>query len=250
MTLRLAAAPRGSASFRPPRRSRETKRCGSEPFEYFHRRDVERLVQGFGDADRAAEVGLEIARLITREGLWHVGEQRFGMGQSFVEGQAVEEGLQGRTGRARRLHHIHMRKARVVAEIGRAGVGAHFERLVIDHQCCHRYAWRQQRQPGRKQVFDRLLQARVDGAVDARELWSQSPQAFGEQRREERLADALRDHRFLTGVGDHRRAPARLQAIEDLVARLPGSFRVAVGAQPRRGLRQHGEQCRFGFAQA
>jgi len=40
-----------------------------------------------------------------------------------------------------------------------------------------------------------------------------------------------------------------LQAIEDLVARLPGAFRVAVGTQPRRRLWQHGQQGRFGGGQ-
>ena len=65
---------------------------------------------------------------------------------------------------------------------------------------------------------------------------------FGEERREQRLADGLGDHRLLPGIVRDGLAPARAQAIQHLVAGLLRGLRVAVRAQAGRCLRQHGEQ--------
>ncbi len=64
--------------------------------------------------------------------------------------------------------------------------------------------------------------------MDERGVRLQPSQAFCQQRRQQRLTDGLGDHRFLACVGDRRGAPARLQAIEYLVAGLAGPFRVAI----------------------
>jgi hypothetical protein len=75
-------------------------------------------------------------------------------------------------------------------------------------------------------------------------------QPFGQRRRQERLAHGLGDERILPGVADVVRAPLARHPRQHLVARRPRLRRLAVGPQPRRRLRQHGEQRRVGMAQA
>jgi hypothetical protein len=82
-----------------------------EALQHLHRRHVERLGEGLGDAHRAVEGLLEVARLVAAEGLGHVGQQGFGVDQAFVEGQAVEKGLERRAGRAGGPHHVHVAEA-------------------------------------------------------------------------------------------------------------------------------------------
>ena len=102
------------------------------------------------------------------------------MDQALVEGQAVEEGFERGARRALGPHHVHVAEAFLVGEVGRAGVGAHFEGRVIHHQRRHRDPCRQRAEAVGEQQFDGLLGLRVEGGVDARAAGGGFLQAFGQ----------------------------------------------------------------------
>ena len=174
------------------------------------------------------------------------------MDQPIVERQPVQERLQRRAGRTPRLHHVHMPQPFAIGERHRADVRPRLHRGVVDHQQCRGRACGQGGEIALHALFQRALQARVEGGRDARRARPLAAQAFGQQRGAQGRLQAAGDDRLDTGVVDLRVRPdAEIDhALQHLVARHPGRVRMTVGAQPAGRLRQDRQQGGFGMREA
>ena len=101
--------------------------------EHDHRRYVERLRQRIVHRHRAVAEAVEIDRHVAVEGGRPVLDQRLRMGKAELEAQPVDQGLEGRAGRAHRFGHVDEAAGIVVEQAGRAHRGQHLAaRLVGD----------------------------------------------------------------------------------------------------------------------
>ena len=179
------------------------------------------------------------------------------MNETLVERQCVEERLERRPRRSHATHHVDMRSARTVGEVGRARIAAHRHRLVVDDQCGDRHLIGKRPQT----VQQHLFQLHLDGSVErARQCGGQHTftvaqrllaQALCRQRRDPARTQRRCEHGLDTRVGDHGAAPHAEcgHAVQHLVARLAGQGCVAVRPQARGRLRKCHEQRGFSVAQ-
>lgn len=126
--------------------------------------NVQRLDQRLAHRKGAAEVPVEILRFIAAERHGAVVDQRFGMCQSLIEGQRVDEGLQRRTGRPQRLRHVDKAVARLIAPVGRPDRGEDFAGPVIRNHDGHRQTIA--RPVGR--ILSQLFQGRLQRPIQRR----------------------------------------------------------------------------------
>ena len=98
---------------------------GSDGGQHLHGRNVERLGERIADRHRAVEVLVEVLRRVAAEAHGAILDERFGMRQTGLEGEAVDEGLQRGAGRAHGVDHVDGAGAGVVEIPGRADVGDH-----------------------------------------------------------------------------------------------------------------------------
>ena len=219
------------------------KALRSVGFEQLHGRQVERGGQRLAGRHRADEAGSEVAGPVVAVVPGHVLQQRLGVDQPGIQGHAVEEGFERRTGRTQGAHHVDMTEARGVGDIHRAEVGAHGHALVLHDQDRRRGALRQTCPPAQQQILQTQLQAGIEGGVDQ---WRaagtvQSPR---QQGRQARLTARREKHRLLQrlihqGLWPHLKFA---QTPQHLVTRCLGAFGMAVRAQAAGRLRQHREQ--------
>ena len=95
------SAPLGSTGSTPTCCRRPYSLAGPNGLQHLHGRDVERLRQRHADRHRAMPVLVEVLRHVEAEARRAVLDQRLGMGEAGLEGEAIDERLQGR---ARRAH--------------------------------------------------------------------------------------------------------------------------------------------------
>ena len=72
-----------------------------------HHRNVQRLAQGVGNLDFPPEMPVEILRGIGPKANGTVVNQRFGMGQTLIEGHRIHQRFQRRSRGPQRPRHIH-----------------------------------------------------------------------------------------------------------------------------------------------
>ena len=124
--------PCGSTGLTPPAAGARTAWPAPSCLQHLHGRNVERLGQRRADRDRAVPVLVEVLRHVDAEARRPVLDQRLGMGQARLEGQAVDEGLQGRARRAHGVRHVDGAEAGVVEIARRADVRDHLAGAMVD----------------------------------------------------------------------------------------------------------------------
>lgn len=153
----------------------------AEGIEQCHGRHVERLLQRRRGIDRAAKALVEIARAIAVETLRCIDQQAGGMDQAVIERKAVQEWLEGGTGRALRAHHVEMAVAGGVAEAGSADVGPHLQTAGVGYdQRGGGLGW-QARHPVCDARLQSALQVEIQRAVNLAGGGLCLAQAFGQQ---------------------------------------------------------------------
>ena len=134
------------------------------------------------------------------------------MDQPLVQRQAVGRGFSARAGLTPTLHHVVLREALGVRKISQAGVGAHLQRGVIDHQRRHRHARRQHRQTAATGCSTARLPA--SSVVST---FTPSGRASSPARRRANTKGSsrkgLRNHRLLLRLLHRGLAPLRHEAI-------------------------------------
>ncbi len=106
--------------------------AGADGGKNLDRRDVERLRQRFAHGHRAVVAFVEVLGRVDAEAHRAVLDQRLRVGDAGLEGEAVDERLQGRARRAHGGRHVDGAEAGVVEIAGRADVGDDLARRVID----------------------------------------------------------------------------------------------------------------------
>ena len=144
-----------------------------------HDRQVQRGLQRVAGGDRAAEDAVEVLRGVAAVVLGAVVQERLGVGEAVGEGEAVDERLQGRAGRAQRLGHVDEAAARVAGVVGRADAGEDRARVGVGDQ--------QRERGGRGQVDERAAR-RAPRARPAgrRRAWCGAPGRRGRRRAADR----------------------------------------------------------------
>ena len=160
---RPGASPFGSTSVPPACEMRALQPAGADAVEQRHRRHVERQLQRAAHRHRALERQVEILRRVGAVAHRAVLDQRFRMRDAVLEGEPVDEGLQRRAGRAQRLGHVDLAGAALVEIIGRGDARQHLAGGVVDREDRDREIGPERARPLARQVFEVLLQRRVDG---------------------------------------------------------------------------------------
>ncbi len=169
------------------------------------------------------------------------------MQQAVLEGEAVDERLQGRAGRAQRLRHVHLAGAALVEIIGGADARAHLAGFIVDRQDGDRDLRAERARPLERQFLQALLQAGVDGEpVDAAAGLGRD-HLIGGMRRQHRQRLARMRHGCRLCARDFvtRHHAGRRRAVKHAVARRPRGLRIAIGAAQFRRLRQRDQERRF-----
>ena len=81
-----------------------------------HNRDVQRLLQRFTRANRAAILAVKILRAVAGEIARPIFEQRLGMGQPFVKGQPIDQRFERGAGAAQGLGHVDKARTGIFSE--------------------------------------------------------------------------------------------------------------------------------------
>ena len=131
--------------------------------EQLHRRHVERHLQGLAGRHGALEGEVEILGPVGAVASRPVVDQGLGMGDPVLEGEGVDEGLQGRTRRAQRLGHVDRARAPGIHVVGAADARPDLAGRVVDDEDRNGEMRIEPRQPFSRERLERLLQARVDG---------------------------------------------------------------------------------------
>ena len=177
------------------------------------RRDVQRELQRAADAHRAAELLVEVFRLVAGEIDRLVLDQRFGMGEAELEGEAVDQRLQRRAGRAHGARHVDEAVAALVEEAGRADRGEDLAALVVGDEDRDGDGIGERRGALGGERFQPRLEVRVDGQAIDRLLRRSGDRAIGGMRREHREGVARGGHRLRLRRPSHpRRNRARRSA--------------------------------------
>ena len=153
------------------------------PAQQRHRRQIERELQGFPGRELAMEAMIEILRRIIAEAHGPIGDDGLGMDQQIVEGQAIDEGLQRRAGRADGADHVVLAAAADVEVIRRPHIGAHRHGGILHHQDRQRRAGLEPEAPARGQRLQPALQIAVDEARDLAFAGRGGHQPLGQMRR-------------------------------------------------------------------
>ncbi|MNS31740.1 hypothetical protein D3C72_637980 [compost metagenome] len=207
---------------------------------------LQRLSEGHRPLKGAGKIGGSIVRAQPRR----IGEQRSRVHQPLVHGQTVDEGLEGRAGRADRLHHIEVTVAAQIAILGAAHIGTYRHGTVVYQQqggggllgetadiACH-------------PPLQPALQIAVYGGVHQGSRLAAGGEA-GEERRLHRREVTAGQHRLDAPLQPHLFGPDTLrhQSLHHLVTGGAGPFGMPVRPVAAGGLRQHRQQCRFGIGQ-
>ena len=171
------------------------------------------------------------------------------MGEQPVEGEAVDERLQRRTGRAQHGCHVDGAAPRRVAPISAARTREDFAGVPVgdDRGDVDRPGQRIQLPP--QSLLQGALQGSVDRGSDG-SCWHLGHETFGEVRRQQRQGPAGRKRRSaIHGERRRRQQPGGNRPRENPIPGAAGTRRVAVGAVAARRLRQGDQQRRLGIAE-
>ncbi len=200
--------------------------------------------RALANGDRAVEVLVEVLRRVAAVAHGAVLDQRLGVCQARLEGEAVDEGLQRRAGRAHGVGHVDGAGAGVVEIARRADVRDHLAGGVVDGEDGGRQLLPEQFGLLFGKAFERLLHRAVDGEAMDRLRGLGRHLGFRQVRRQLREGAAADGNRLMRravglGRGDDAFLPCPLQ---HAVAGDARRTRVAVGATPFGRLRQGDEQ--------
>ena len=98
-----------------------------------HGGDVERHLKGVADRHVALELGVEIARTVAAEACRPILDDRLLSDHALFEGEAVDERLQRRAGRADRPGHVDRSGAARVEKIGRTDLADDLAGARVGH---------------------------------------------------------------------------------------------------------------------
>jgi len=159
--------------------------------------------------------------------------------QPVLEGEPVDEGLQGRAGRAHRLCHVDLTGATLVEIVGTGDARQHFAGRMVDRHDGDRDVGAERVRALACEVFERLLRVRVDGERDHRAAGCGGNGLIGGVRRERRHRPSRGWRRFRLGVCHfiEGKLAGRRDTIKHAVARAMGGLRRAVGPAHFRRLR-------------
>ncbi len=169
------------------------------------------------------------------------------MDEPILDAEAIDEGLERRAGRAQRLCHVDLARARGIEIVRRGNAREDLAAGVIERQDRDRDHRPERAGAVARQVFEALLQRGVEReAMNA---------ALG-RRRDHRVGGVRRQHRHWLASGRHRLEPRPLDlverhdaggrdAIEHAVARIARGLDRAVGPAQFGRLRQRDEQRGF-----
>ena len=217
------ASPFGSTSVPPAWRDARVQPARADAVEQRDRRHVERQLQGAARRHRALECEIEILRRVGAVAHRPVLDQRLRMGDAVLEGEAVDERLQRRAGRAQRVGHVDLAGAALVEIIRRRNARQHFAGGVVHGEDRDREIRSERLRPLARQVLQIFLQARVDGQPMDLELRHGRDGLIGGMRRQRRHRPPAGRNRVQFGkcdfVGGN---PSGLgDAVEHAVARRP-----------------------------
>ena len=124
----------GSSRLAPACFSREDKPAGADAVEQFDRGNIQRHLQRFAHRNRALESHVEILRRVGAEADRTVVDQAFRMNEAVLEGETIDERLQGRSRRAYRARHVDLTGTAIVEIIRRADPCEHVTAGVVDRK--------------------------------------------------------------------------------------------------------------------
>ncbi|MNJ25091.1 hypothetical protein D3C77_195270 [compost metagenome] len=172
------------------------------------------------------------------------------MHQPLVQGQTVNERLEGGAGGADRLHHVEVAVAAQIAILGTAHVSAHRHGSVVHQEQGGRGLLGEAADIARHPGLQPALQIPVYGGVHQGPRLAASRQP-GKQRRLHRREVTAGQHRLDTPLLPHLLGPGALrhQPLHHLVASGAGTLGVPVRPVTAGGLGQHSQQRRLGMGQ-
>ena len=174
--------------------------AGTDGGQHFHGRDVERLGERVADRYGAVEVLVEVLRRVAAEAHGAILDERFGMRQARLEGEAVDKGLQRGAGRAHGVDHVDGAEAGVVEIAGRADVGDHLAGGVVDGEDGSGQLLAEQLGLLLGKALERLLHRAVDGQPMNGLLRVGRHLGFGEVRRQLGECTPADRHRLVRGA--------------------------------------------------
>ena len=142
--------------------------AGADPVEQQDRRHVQRMLQGHARCHRAVEIAVEILRRIAADAHAPVIDPAVQQHDLFVEGHAVDEWLERRSGRAPSPGEV--KRAVDAADPGADGEGA-----ILDHQDGDFPAIAHSGDGLRRQPFGLELDGRREGAADCHAVTPPEP---------------------------------------------------------------------------
>ena len=207
--------------------------------QHLHRRDVERQAERLADRHGAAELVVEVLRMIGAEPRRAILDQRLRVRAPCFERETVDDRLQRRARRTDRLHHVHGTEPIGVEIIRRTDVRENTARGVISDE--HRA--RQARTLDVRVLAGERFERGLDIAIERQAMNALARQprhlGFGEMGRE--LAELATHARHRLGDGAARflgRNDARCRrTCEHPIAGTLGIARIAIGTARTRTLR-------------
>ena len=104
----------------------------AQRFQHLHGRDVQRLGQRRADRHRAVPVVIEVLGDVDAKAGRPVLDQRLGMGEAKLEGQAVDDRLQGGARRAYCIRHVDRAETLAIEQPRGSDLGDHLARAMVD----------------------------------------------------------------------------------------------------------------------
>ena len=169
------------------------------------------------------------------------------MGDAGLEAQAVDEGFERRARRAHGVRHVDRAHALIVEIAGRADVGDHLARGVIDDEDGGRKLLAEQLRLLLGERFERPLHVAIDGQLVHGLCGVRQHLRLGQMRRRlgkgaAHVRHGLEARAAGFGLGDHAGVH---DALQHAITRRARGLRTAVGAALLGRLRQRHEQSRF-----
>ena len=106
--------------------------AGADPVQQRDRRHVQRQLQRLAHRHRALKRHVEILRRVIAEPGRPIVDQAFRMNETVLEGEPIDERLQGRSRRAHRAGHVDLPCPVVVEIIRRADARQHVAAFIVD----------------------------------------------------------------------------------------------------------------------